>query len=105
MKKGLERDIQKAIIDYLKIKRFVVFKHQNVGIKKPNGSYIPLPAGDIGISDIIACSPLGEFVAIEVKRPGGVVSESQRAFIERVKLNGGIAFVAYSIDDVIAQLK
>jgi hypothetical protein len=49
--------IQKQILDYLKLKRFVVFKLRNVGIMKPNGSYIPLAFGEKGIWDIIGCSP------------------------------------------------
>jgi hypothetical protein len=71
MRESSEQDIQKAILDLLHYKRFVVFKHRNVGIKKENGSYIPLPAGEKGIADIIACAPGGRFWAIEVKKPGG----------------------------------
>jgi hypothetical protein len=72
----------------------VVFKYRNVGIMKQNG-YIPLAFGEKGISDIIACSPEGVFTAIEVKRPGGRVSPEQSDFIERVKRNKAVAFVAY----------
>lgn len=104
MKPSSEQHIQKAIIDYLKLKKFVVFKHRNVGIKKENGSYIPLPSGEKGISDVIACSTKGVFVAIEVKKPGGRPSPDQLDFLARVKANGGIALLAYSIDDVMAVL-
>jgi hypothetical protein len=58
-----ESDIQRAIIDLLKYKRFVVFKHRNVGIwKKDTERYIPLSFGEKGISDIVACSPAGQSV-------------------------------------------
>jgi len=90
-----ESEIRKQIIDLLKLKRYVVFKHRNVGIMKPNGSYIPLAFGEKGISDIIACSPEGVFTAVEVKRPGKKVSPEQWDFIERVKRNKGVAF--YSV--------
>jgi hypothetical protein len=96
-----EQKIQKDIMDYLKLKKYVVTKHRNVGIKKPNGKYIPLPDGEKGVSDIIACSPDGRFIAIEVKRPGGVVSEDQKNFIKRVSKTTAVAFVAYSLDDVM----
>jgi hypothetical protein len=43
-----ESDLQKQILDYLKFKRYVVFKYRNVGIMKPNGSYIPLAFGEHG---------------------------------------------------------
>ena len=100
-KNPLEKVAQKAILDYLKYRGFVAFKHLNIGIKKPNGSYIPLPAGDKGISDIIVCSPSGKFIAIEVKREGEDASPVQKDFLKRVNDNGGYGFVARSIDDVI----
>ena len=51
-----------------------------------------------GTPDIIAVVK-GKFVAIEVKRPGGVVSPLQAANIELIKKAGGIAFVAYSLEE------
>jgi hypothetical protein len=35
---GEESDIQKQVLDHLKLKRYVFFKRRNVGIMKPNGS-------------------------------------------------------------------
>jgi len=99
-----ESEIQKQILDYLKLKRCVVFKHRNVGIMKPNGSYIPLAFGEKGISDIIGCLPDGRFLAIEVKQPKGKVSPEQQEFIQSVLRNKGIAFVARSLDDVMNQV-
>ena len=54
-----------------------------------------------GISDIIGCLPSGQFFACEIKAPRGVLSEHQQRFIEAVNRNGGRAFVARSVDDVI----
>lgn len=102
MREETEQGIQKTIIDYLKLLNFIVFKHRNVGIyKKDTGKYIPLSFGEKGISDIIACSPKGIFCAIEVKKPGGKATPEQLEFLERVKAAGGIAILAYSIDDVL----
>lgn len=103
MRDATEQEIQRTIIDYLKIKKYVVFKHRNVGIyKQDTGSYIPLPCGEKGISDIIACSPTGVFTAIEVKKRGGKPSPDQLDFLARVKANGGVGILAYSLDDVLA---
>jgi hypothetical protein len=100
-----ESEIQKATIDLLKYKRFIVFKHRNVGIYiRSKDRYRQLPAGDIGISDIIACSPKGVFWAIEVKKPGGRISAEQQDFIDRVNANGGVAYVAFTIDDTLKKL-
>jgi hypothetical protein len=54
-----------------------------------------------GVSDIIGCLPTGRFFAIEIKTPRGVVSDHQRRFIDNVQAQGGIGFVARSVDDVI----
>lgn len=56
-----------------------------------------------GVPDIIACVN-GKFVGIEVKRPGGRVSELQKYHIEKIRAAGGVAFVATSIEDVRANL-
>ena len=98
-----EQEIKKSIADYLRLKKFLVINHRNVGIyKKDTGKYIPLPSGEKGVSDIIACSPQGTFVAIEVKKKGGRPSPDQLDFLLRVKVNGGISCLAYSLDDVLA---
>jgi penicillin-binding protein-related factor A (putative recombinase) len=97
-----ESQIQKAILDYLHIKKYLVFKHRNVGIfKQDTGRYIPLAAGEKGISDIIGCTPQGKFLAIEVKMPGKKPSPEQIEFLSKVERNNGVGFVAYSLDDVI----
>lgn len=57
-----------------------------------------------GTPDIIACLR-GRFVAIEVKQPGGRVSPLQMAHIKLINRAGGVAFVAYSLEDVKHILK
>lgn len=51
-----------------------------------------------GTPDIVACVN-GRFVAIEVKQPGGIVSELQKAHIHLIQNAGGVAFVAYSLEE------
>ena len=57
-----------------------------------------------GTPDLIACINK-KFVAIEVKQPGGVVSALQAAHIELIRKAGGIAFVAYSLEETKEYLK
>jgi len=57
-----------------------------------------------GTPDIVACLN-GRFVAIEVKRPGGRVSPLQKAHLKLIRQAGGIAFVAYSLDDLKRELR
>jgi hypothetical protein len=96
-----EQSIQKSIIDLLRLKHFVVFKHHSTGFTQRDGNPIYFKYGEKGIADIIACSPTGRFWTIEVKKPGGKLSNDQIVFLNRVRGNGGIAIVAHSIDDVI----
>ena len=53
-----------------------------------------------GVSDIIGIWR-GKFLAIELKAPRGVLSDEQIAFMESVRQNGGVAFMAKTLDDVI----
>lgn len=103
MKAPLEKVIQKQILDYLKLKRIFCWKNSTVGIKKANGSFIP--SGMTGISDILGLTKEGRFIAIEVKRTGNKTTPSQDIFMENIRKNGGIAVLAYSLDDVIDALE
>ena len=99
----LEQHIQKQILDYLRWKGIPCYKHQNAGIMKRDGSYIPTHTR--GVSDIIGCMPkTGRFLAIEVMRPGGKATPEQQQFIEMINGAGGLAFVAHSIEEVEQQL-
>jgi VRR-NUC domain-containing protein len=99
-----EGNIKRAIRDYLELKRCVVVPVRNVGIRKADGSYIPLPAGDRGMSDMIVCLPDGRFAAIEVKKKGNKPTQEQLQFLEAVHRANGIGIVAYSLDDVMKLL-
>ena len=48
---------------------------------------------------------LAQFVAIEVKRPGGHVTIEQAAFLNSVRVAGGIAGVATSAEDAVKMLQ
>lgn len=99
-----EKDLQRAILDWLRLKRIFAFKINNVGIKKPNGSYIPSQLR--GISDIVGILPhTGRFLAIEVKGSGGVVSPHQEQFIANINKWGGVGIIAYKLEDIIEVLK
>jgi len=58
-----------------------------------------------GVPDIVCCVR-GQFVGIEVKAPGKekTLTHNQAMHISLIKGNGGVAFVASSLDDVIDQL-
>lgn len=97
-----EKLIENHILNWLAWNKFFVWKNQSVGIfdpvkkiyRKPNSIHHLK-----GVSDILGIYK-GRFLAIEVKSQTGVVSKEQKEFINNVNKEGGIAFVARSIEDV-----
>lgn len=86
-RKRTEAEITKEIRAYLKIKRVWHYKQwQGLGSLH-------------GIADIIGIHN-GRYLAIEVKREGGKLSDKQYFFLYGVKEEGGLAFVARSIQDI-----
>jgi hypothetical protein len=104
-KTAKESDIQKAILKFLHIKGVFVFKVHNTGIWDPNRKvFRTLQNSCKGIADILGILPDGRFLAIEVKTKSGRLSVDQKAFLENINRNNGVAFMARGIDDVIEQL-
>lgn len=92
------KDIKEKAVEN-KIKKWL--KDKGYWFFKVHGSIFQ-PAG---IPDILACIN-GKFVAIEVKRSkGGVVSPLQKAQIQKIKENGGIAGVACSMEEFLEIIK
>lgn len=58
-----------------------------------------------GVADILACSPKGRFVAVEVKYGDNKASKLQLFNINQVNDRGGIAFVAWDLETVIHNLQ
>lgn len=58
-----------------------------------------------GVSDILGILDDGRFLAIEVKKDAkSKPSKDQRDFIDEINNKGGLGFVAFSIDCVLAKL-
>lgn len=97
-----EGQIVTDILAYLKAIRIYAWR-QNTGAVKANGRMVQY--GKIGSSDILGILPDGRFLAIECKYGKAEPTEAQRFFIEVINSQGGIAFVARSVDDVERALK
>ena len=89
----LEKDIVNAILKVLRIRGYWA--------EKIHGG----PYQRMGTPDIIACSPQGQFIGIEVKRPGKEPTPVQLRVIAEIREAGGIAFVATSVEDVRKELE
>jgi hypothetical protein len=84
----LEKYITKKIRDYLRQGGYIIIKVAGGQFQSP------------GISDIIACSPEGRFVAIEVKQPGKQPTPLQLEFLLNVHANKGFAMCVHSLDEL-----
>ncbi len=78
MKPPLEKHIQKACLDYLKMKGYLAWRNQTTGTyNAKSGGFIPSQA--VGAPDILMLHK-GVFYGIEIKTDKGVLSDAQRAF-------------------------
>lgn len=102
--KPSEAEIQKAILELLAYRRIFRFRvnQQGVPTHRNDGSWRPSPTR--GVADILGILPGGRFLAIEVKRPGGKLTQEQALFLSLVNANGGLGFVATSTRDVEERL-
>ncbi len=104
--KILERDVQKGIIDFLAFRHIFHYRN-NTGaavIQPANGPRRFLRAGALGSPDIVVIIG-GKYIGIEVKRPGGVLRESQIAFRNAVNDAGGLYWVFDSIDSAVDHIQ
>jgi len=91
-----------------------IFRNQVGKYKLRDGNWITYGLGK-GSSDLIGWtvvqihpSMVGRrvavFTAVEVKTPKGKVKQSQENFIRVVRVNGGIGFVARSVEEATTKL-
>ena len=93
-----ERDAQKAILTYLKLKGCLVAITDS-GAMHRAGRY----GGDTvpeGWPDLTCCMPDGRFLGVEVKAPKGTQSLMQKICQQQIETRGGVYILAYSIDDL-----
>jgi hypothetical protein len=84
--------------------------------KSPTGTFVRYGVGNPGGSDLIGLRTItitpqmvgqriGQFVALEVKRPGQRPTEQQEQFMAMVHDRGGLAGVATSVEQAQAMLE
>ena len=97
----LEKDIQRGILDYLTMKGIFHWRNNTGSFSSEyKGKSRFISFGAPGSPDIIAVRN-GTCYGIEVKRPKGVQSESQKEFERAFTKAGGVYVLARSIDDVL----
>lgn len=101
-----EKDIKREIVTFLKYNNIFCWVQPSTGIYDVSkGRFRSLNGYGMrrGVCDVLGIYR-GKFLAIEVKVPGGEPSSYQKMFMNDVSWNGGIAFVATSIEDVRREL-
>lgn len=99
-----ERDLQRTILDYLKLHR-VFYYRQNTGVMR--GSYKGksrfVRFGAVGAPDIVAVIG-GKYVGIEVKARGGLQTDAQNIFQRRLEAAGGEYLLVRSFEEFEAAM-
>ncbi len=113
----LESDRQSQIIDWLRVEqaagRVSWFCRVNGGGVKTAGQFIRFYALYLlgiekrsrGYTDIHGMLKGGQYFALEVKQPGEKATPEQRAFLDAVAMDGGIAAVVYGFEDAEKALR
>lgn len=92
----------RQIIDYLNYRGHFVQRTNSGAIRintPTNNRFIKLSMA--GTADITGCSKDGKFLAIECKIGKNKPTDLQNAYLEEIRKRGGIAIVAYNLDDVM----
>jgi hypothetical protein len=92
-----ERDVQGQILDWLNLKKIFCYR-QNTGGMVKGRHFVRFAVK--GSPDIIAVIK-GQYVGIEVKRPGEKQSPEQAAFETALVMAGGKYLLARSLEDVM----
>lgn len=101
-----EQVIVNQIIQYLNYSGNYVWRQNTGGMTKNyqtkaginKRSFIQF--GHKGVSDILGISKDGKFIAVECKVKGNKPTQFQLDFLESISSRGGIAILAYSLEDV-----
>jgi len=101
-----EREIQKAILDLLRVHGIPAWRINSRVLTLPGSAGLYRMGGVKGMADIIAMVPgSGRFLALEVKRPGQKLTLDQAIFLDRIARNGGIGARVTSCNEVLALLE
>ncbi|NDD53276.1 hypothetical protein EBZ39_05280 [bacterium] len=102
-----EGAVRNQVCSYLRSRGVYFFLHDSVGIFDPKTKRFRRnnsPYRIRGVSDILGILPGGRFLAIELKSATGVLTKEQKSFLEAIRANGGVSFMARSVEDVKAGL-
>lgn len=94
-----ENPVVKAALKILPLYGVEVWRNQSTRVpgRKFNGRK--------GVSDVVGFTRSARFVAVELKKIDGKLSEEQKDFLKLVKDAHGVAIAANSVDDLMRQIE
>lgn len=103
MKDSTANETTKAIITFLNLNGFFVWRNNTHGVYDVEKQvFRKLDYQKKGVSDIVGFRKEdAKFIAVEVKTKNDRVSDEQHHFLMNVKQHNGFAFIAYSFDDFL----
>lgn len=112
-----EIDLVRACLDWLALYRIKAWRMNNTGVYDPGKKVFRTFRGLAGVSDILGVLPqrvrladgregiFGNFLAIEVKRPGEKLRPDQEAFLADIRALGGIGLCVHCLRELEDQLR
>jgi hypothetical protein len=110
-----EIDLVRACLDWLALRRIKAWRANNTGVYDPVKKVYRTFQGLRGVSDILGIVPqtvvidgervtFGNFLAIEVKRPGESLRPEQEQFLQEIRDLGGIGLCIRTLNELEQQM-
>lgn len=105
--KILEKDVQYIVLRWMNTLPNVRVWRRNVGavVGTYKGRSRFMRFGEAGMADIEGIGPDGVHIEVEIKAPGGKLSEAQLAWLVRCRQDGAFAFTSDSVDAAVVALR
>lgn len=112
-----EIDLVRACLDWLGLHRVKAWRMNNTGVYDPAKKVFRRFHGLPGVSDILGVLPqtvrladgsavtFGNFLAVEVKKPGEKLRPDQDAFLTDLRALGGVGLCVHSLRELEEQLR
>ena len=105
MKAERETDVQRAVLEYLRLVLGWSVWRFNCGLAVYGDRAVRFSTAD-GLSDLQGIiPPAGRWLSVEVKRGKGKPTAKQSAFLDAVRAAGGLAIVTNGVEDLRRQLR
>ncbi len=100
----LERDVQRAVLEYLAWRKIFAWRNQTTGIYDPRRGVFRAGQTLRGVPDVLGILPDGRFLGVEVKRPGKHLEPHQQEFQTRATALKAVCVCVHSAAELDAAL-